>query len=141
MAGIFEDYTIAWHGMDHVIPAGSMLRVIASVEDVVTYGELLGFARRRTAPFAKLAQAYGIVLRAAGVAISDDDVYAGMFGIDISADMILDAINGLFGLMLPPSERGGENEGGEPDPGNARKRAPAKASSKPSIKRSSARAG
>lgn len=138
MANVFEDFSIEWAGDHYVIPANRLLKTIAAVEQVVTYGELIAFASRRTAPFATLAGAYGVVLRSAGAFVSDDDVYAGMFGADVSSDHILDAINGLFALMTPPGLKNASSEA--PKPGNSQ-RAPAKGSSKPSSKRSSVKAG
>lgn len=145
MAGAFEDYTIGWGGRDYVIPARRVLEVIGSVESVVTYGELLDFGRRGTAPFGRLSQAYGIILRAAGAQgadgrpISDYEVYSGI-GEGLSDGELITLVNGLFALMTPPGAGKTQDEGGEPAPGNS-PRAAAKASSKPSTKRSSVRAG
>lgn len=136
MRSVFEDHEIGWEGKTYTIPADRMLRVIASVEDVVTYGELLNYAARKSAPFGKLARAYSIVLRAAGVPVTDDEVYLGMLRDGESVDLTLSAINGLFALMVPPSMRGQDEQGGGPPRGNSRKGAQTKkASSKPSTKR------
>lgn len=145
MAGAFEDYKIGWGQMEYTIPARRVLEVIASVESVVTYGELLEFGRRQTAPFAHLARAYGIILRAAGVRgenggpITDHEIYTAV-GTGLTDDQLLDMINGLFGLMAPPGSREIDG-GGETSPGNSRRASAKKVSSKPSTKRSSARAG
>lgn len=144
MAGAFEDYKIGWGKTEYTIPARRVLEVIASVESVVTYGELLEFGRRQTAPFALLSRAYGIILRAAGVRgengglITDGEVYD-IVCTGLSDNQLLDMINGLFGLMAPPRSRDSKEETA---PGNSRRAsAKAKASSKPSTKRSSVRAG
>lgn len=135
--GIFEDYTIAWQDRTYTIPANSILKTIASVEAVITYGELVGYAQRRAAPLATLSKAYAIVLRSAGAFVTDDEVYAGMFGLGGTMDTVLEAINGLFHLMTPPAAREETAKGSKP--GNSR-RATA-ASSKPSTKRSLGRRG
>ena len=134
--GVFDDYPIAWNGKNYVIPAGAMLGAIARIEDVVTLQELFAYGLRGKAPMAKLARAYGAVLRYAGAALTDEEVYKGIVTGDQPHEAVVNAINGLLGMMLPPSmwEAGKEHK-----PGNSRKGA--RRSSKRSTKRSSARAG
>lgn len=84
--GPFEAFTFNWDGKDYAIPAEEQLRVIAQIEDVVTAAELAQFtASRRNPPTAKLAMAYGILLRHVGVKvdgvpIGDKAVLKSLFG-------------------------------------------------------------
>lgn len=130
----FEDYTIEWEGEVYSIPSNRLLPVIAAVEELFTLNELLQVSMQNKVPLARLASAYGIILRSAGADVSDADVYQGMFqGNDLQARM-LDAVNGLLGLMIPPEQQGAGEQ-----PGKSRKAG--KRSSKNSTRQRSARAG
>lgn len=102
---IFEDIKLSWKGKEHVLPADSMLRTIAQVEDVLSIGKLYESIAKKSLPMAKLAICYGIVLRAAGAEVSDDEVYDGMFANDGESIQrkAFQAIGLLQSLMLPPS--------------------------------------
>lgn len=102
--GSFEDIRLEWAGADYTIRANRVLGAIARIEDVVTLNELQRFAVRGTAPMAKIAMAYGAVLRYAGATVSDDEVYAGMFGAGgTSADAVVDSVSTLVAMMVPPN--------------------------------------
>jgi hypothetical protein len=109
----FEDLTLGWGGKSFVIPARKMLGAVARIEEVITLQELTAYASRGTAPMARLAQAYGSVLRYAGAAATDDEVYSGLFG-DAgpdNANLIADSINTLMVMMIPPHVRRKMNNG------------------------------
>lgn len=98
----FEEVGLTWEGREYVIPADGVLRVIAKVEDVITLGEL-AVAQKRI-PLAKLATAYGVMLRAAGADVTDEQVYSGMFangGKDMPRRAMQAALT-LQALMIPP---------------------------------------
>jgi hypothetical protein len=139
MARVFEEVTLTWHGRDYKIPPDQMLRLIAQIEDVVTFGDLAEFSLGRI-KLSKLAQAFGLALRAAGCPVDDDTVFSEMFGAKGErAKQIREraqaAIFALQSLMIPP-----EHLRGEPakKPEAAGKRA---ASSPRRTNSSSARAG
>jgi hypothetical protein len=101
---IFEAIKLTWKGVDYEIPPDQVMRGIARIEDVFTLGELSRHMARGTLPLAKIAQAYGVALRHAGAAVSDEDVYAGMFSGD-AAELQkrgLAAVNTLLVMMMPP---------------------------------------
>lgn len=131
----FDDLRLNWQGKDYVIPARGMLEAVARVEDIITFHELLGYSERKTAPVGKISQAYGSLLRYAGVTISDDEVYSGMFGdlADGAGDSALSAIQTLMMMMVPKDRKTTLTEGGAA-------KVPGK-SSKPRGKRSLAQAG
>ncbi len=98
----FEDIKLEWDGKVYVIRSGNVMRAIARVEDVVTLQELSAFAKRGTAPAAKIALAYASVLEFAGCPASATDVYERMFQ-EASQDTIASSVQGLLFMMLPPN--------------------------------------
>ncbi|MGI9159857.1 MAG: hypothetical protein ACR2K1_08910 [Saprospiraceae bacterium] len=83
---------------------------IATVEDVLTLGELHTFSQKGAVPVARIAMAYGALLRFAGANVDNDTVYAGMFG---SGDVDpQSAVTNLLALMLPPARM--TSKGGDP---------------------------
>jgi hypothetical protein len=101
MASAFSPVELNWDGKTYTIPANRVLMAIAQIEEILTMDELAKFNRRGTAPVAKLAMAYGAVLRYSGCSVSDDEVYAGMFG--DAGTSAAKATQGLMHLMLPPA--------------------------------------
>lgn len=93
----FKDVLLTFNGASFVLPAAGLLRVIARLEDVISLGDLSS----PKPPLAKISQAYGIALRAAGAEVSDEDVYIQMFGgaAQINAG---EAVSGLLMMMIPP---------------------------------------
>lgn len=100
--GIFDDIRLKWDGVEYVIPHTRVLRAIAAVEEVATFDEFNGFSKRRTAPLAKIAMAYGVLLRFAGADVSDDDVYGGMFA--NGGATMAQTVSTVLAMMMP-SER------------------------------------
>lgn len=105
MGNAFDDVVFDWHGKEYRIPANRMLGAIARVEDVITMGQLGQHTQRGTPPVSKVAQAYGAVLRYAGVRVTDDEVYCGMFANGDLNNAVTDAVNSLFHIMMPPAAR------------------------------------
>jgi len=101
--GSFEDIHLQWADSEYVIRANKVLGAIARIEDVLTLNELQRFSARGTAPMAKLSMAYGAVLRYAGAKVTDEEVYAGMFGsTGTGADAVVESISALVAMMVPP---------------------------------------
>lgn len=100
----FDDVPLEWSGKTYVIPSNAVLRTIAAIEDVVTLDELQGFARRGTAPMAKLAMAWGSVLRHGGARVTDDEVYEGMFSGETLKQSAA-ATTALLYMMIPKNIR------------------------------------
>jgi hypothetical protein len=115
--GSFEDIRLQWAGKDYTIRANRVLGAIARIEDVLTLSELQRFSMRGTAPMAKLSMAYGAVLRYAGATVTDEEVYAGMFGeTGTGADAVVESISALVAMMVPPQPKTADKE---PKSGNA----------------------
>lgn len=100
---IFEEVRLAWGGQDCVIPPDQLMTVIAKIEEVITMAELSRAVERNALPHAKLAIAFGRVLRHGGVRVTDEEVYNGMLAPGQDQKMrAMSALNALLTLMLPP---------------------------------------
>lgn len=130
MSTIFQPVTLEWNGKRHVIQPDNVLRAIAVVEEC---GLPLGSLHRHMAsgqfPFAKISIAFGALLRFAGAAVTDEEVYDALFKGNKGAQMqrrALEALTVLNVLMIPPEHlRGpaakpGKKKDGEKSPGSSR---------------------
>lgn len=110
---VFKEVTFTFDGVEYVLPAEQQLRAIAKIEDVLTLGELGRAQGGGRIPLAKLAIAYGIVLRECGAKLTDEQVYNGMFkdGGRELARRSLAAIVALQALMIPPEHLRAKNQG------------------------------
>lgn len=98
---IFDPIKLSWNGHDYIILPDKVMGAIARIEDVITIDELGRYLGKKTAPLAKLAQAYASVLRYAGATVADEEVYAGMFKANQTQDVISTALSTLMAMMLP----------------------------------------
>jgi hypothetical protein len=137
--GAFDAVTLSWEGRDHTIPANRVLGAIARIEDVVTLEELSRYGERGTMPLAKLAMAYGAVLRYAGANVKDDEVFTGMFSDGQKQSDLVTALMSLLTMMLPPGsieENGGNPGEATPNPPQGARLAAAASSRRPTKRRS-----
>lgn len=126
-AAPFDDIHLGWQGKTLTIPAHRVMGAIKRIEDHVTLAELQADAGRGTLRLGKLAAAYADVLRYAGAAgVTEEDVYAGMFGVEAQKNVV-GAIASLLGMMIPRNVRLGVTASGE---GNRRARRAGRSSSK-----------
>ena len=100
---IFEKVVLTWEGRQYTIPPTRILQCIAKIEEVITLVELNRYVLAGTAPLARLAQAYGAVLRHAGANVADDEVYVAMFSGSGQQERAAQANNTLLLLMVPQS--------------------------------------
>lgn len=126
----FDDIHVSWQGKPYTIPAHRIMGAIKRIEDHITLAELQRDASRGTLRLGKLAAAFAEVLRYAGAAaVTETDVYAGMFS-DESQSNVVGAVGSLLGLMIPRNTRlavaGGDAAGED----NRRGRRTARRSSK-----------
>lgn len=102
--GVFDDIRLGWAGQEYVIPAHRVMGAIARVEDVITLAELMRAEGRQTLPLAKVACAFGALLRYAGARVEDEAVYQGMFAGDgTGRDAAVAAVTALLTMMVPPA--------------------------------------
>lgn len=97
---IFEDITLTWHGKEGVIRGdGPIMRMIAQMESEVRLGQLA----RGEYGYAQLAKAYRHALKAAGIHVSEAEVYASLFSDDmIGAQGVAQVVAQLMAMMTPP---------------------------------------
>jgi hypothetical protein len=107
---MFKPVTLEWKGRPVVIPANRLLGAIAAVEEAVTFNELIEFSKRRAYPTARVAAAFGILLRYAGEDVTDEQIYAGLFGDPAVTMDAAAAIQLLMMMMVPPHLRNGKVE-------------------------------
>lgn len=101
---IFESFSFEWEGRKHVIPASSIMRAIAVVEQHVTLHEIVTMMNeRKTVRMVQLSAAYAALLRFVGEDVTDEQVYAGFFAGEAGADTMVAGLMGLQKLMVPPS--------------------------------------
>lgn len=100
---MFNDIAIERDGVTRTIPSGQVMPLIAKVERVITLAELNQCMQDGKPPMASIAIAYGVVLRHAGFAVSDQEVYCEMFSEGDSAKAASDAVTNLLILMVPPT--------------------------------------
>ncbi len=114
---MFESVTLKFNAEAYRIEPDKVMRAIAIVEDIITLDELVRYHERGTAPMAKLAMAYAALVRYAGGACTDAEVYESMFrGGNQSA--VSASIGTLLAMMIPKTI---EAPTAAPVKGNARK--------------------
>lgn len=98
---IFKDVKLAWKGEIYTIKADSIMRLLAKLESEISLSDLS--CANGKPPLAKISIAYALALSHAGASVTDEQVYAEMFGDgDVSAATMSGAITGLMFLMTPP---------------------------------------
>lgn len=101
---VFQTIKLTWKGEDFTLPADRVLMAISMVEEVLSLGDLATHQLRGRVPLAKLSMAFGIILRLAGVKVTDEEVYDGLFASgpgDLAARAV-SAVATLQALMIPP---------------------------------------
>jgi hypothetical protein len=93
---------LKWGEREYTIPPNRVLQAIAKVEDHVTLVELHTYGLNNTAPLAKLSMAFGALLRHAGADVSDDQVYTAMFKSGEMQKNMVNAVQTMLMLMIPP---------------------------------------
>lgn len=110
---MLNDFEFEWKNEKHIVPANHVMKLIAKVEDVITVDELLKALSGKQVPFAKLAMAFGTVLRHVSIRVSDEEIYNALFENQINVPYIQQLLFGLVSLMLPPSFLAGKMEEGD----------------------------
>lgn len=96
---MFEEVRLKWKEKEYVIPENRVMRLIAKVEDVITLAELINYSERNTTPVAKVASAYGVMLRFAGARVEDEEIYSQFY--DAGAETIIESTFALLAIMSP----------------------------------------
>jgi hypothetical protein len=78
--------------------------------------ELFQHSSAGTIPMARMALAYGALLRYAGVKVTDDEVYHWIVSDPAELAHVAECLNVVLELMIPPSMRGATGEPARPIP-------------------------
>lgn len=112
---IFEDIELEWQGMKYSISGDDrVMRVLAAVEEHITFLELQQGMTTGKVCFAKLASAYSVILRFAGCKVSSAEVYRDMWADLQTAQKVTEAAAGILSMMIPPGV-GDEEDPAKPD--------------------------
>jgi hypothetical protein len=98
MAFIYPEVTIEWAGVEHTTKA--TFKIINKIEQSVSLAGLATRVQTGDVPLSHLATVYGNLLRGAGVFVSDDEVYASMYGAETEAQLSQSDIIGLAASAL-----------------------------------------
>jgi hypothetical protein len=134
--GIFQEVELSWNGEAVTIPADKVMGAIAVIEEHITFLELVAMSQAGTPKMTVIAQCYGAVLRYAGLNVSDEECYAGMFASGAAQAECIAAVQTLLVMCVPPdvlakAEAAGDGKPGKSGaakPGGSR---PSKGSTKP----------
>jgi len=95
---VFEPVKIKWDGEEYEIPANRVMGLIERIEDHISFADLGG----KNPKIGKISRAWAEVLRYAGAAVSDDEIYMQMFD-GATGGQIQTAVFGLMEIMIPPA--------------------------------------
>ena len=104
---VFQEVKLGFKGEEYTIPPDRVMGAIAVVEEHVTFADLVDTKRPK---LARIAQAFGALLRYAGAKVEDDVVYSAMFD-GKTGVQIQNAISGLLEIMVPPEHLQKKTEG------------------------------
>lgn len=99
---IFEPIELEWEGVPYRIDGDAkIMRVLAAIEEHITFMELERGRSTNNPQFAKLSSAYAIALQSAGCKVSPAEVYQGMWANGKTITMVTEATAGLLAMMMP----------------------------------------
>ena len=85
MSFVYPEVQIEWGGTEYSTKA--TFKVINKIEQSVSLAGLVTKVQSGDVPLSHLATVYGCLLRGAGVAVDDEEVFAAMFGADTDAEL------------------------------------------------------
>ncbi len=138
---MFIPVELVWKDHTYTILPDRVLGAIAVIEGHLTMSELAQEAQSGHLRLARLSRTFGALLRYAGSRVTDDEIYAELFRGEPGEvrQRIIDSVNILMALMVPPDLGAAPRGNGSEKPGNSPMAAVK--SSRRSTRRSSARAG
>lgn len=95
---IYPEVSIEWAGVEYKTKA--TFKVINKIEQTVSLAGLVNKVQQGDVPLSHLSTVYGNLLRGAGVSVSDEAVYASMFGANEDAKLSQEDIIGLAASAL-----------------------------------------
>ena len=103
--GAFKEFRFTWAGTERVIPSDKVMSAIARVEEHVTLPELSQMAQGRGPKMMALSQALWELLNMTGQPVPLDEVYAGLFTDNKTAQQVSALATVLIMLMVPESTK------------------------------------
>lgn len=101
---VFKPITLNWQGKELVIPADGVMGAIFAIENHLTLTEVFEMTDRKKMKMSSIAAAYAAVITYAGVPVSTEEVYKGMF-LGGTQARTTEAVLALLQMMVPPEAR------------------------------------
>lgn len=98
MSFIYPEVSIEWAGANYSTKA--TFKIINKIEQTVSLAGLVTRVQSGDVPLSHLATVYGNLLRGAGVNVSDEEVFASMYGADTDSGLSQEDIVALAGSAL-----------------------------------------
>jgi hypothetical protein len=105
IVGVFTDIEMVWREKPYTIKSTRIMGAIAQVEDIITFPEVAAFMQRKTAPMARLCQAYAAMLKYAGARVTPDEIFYLVVDDPARQLVVFKTIAGLLALTLPLTDR------------------------------------
>ena len=103
MSAVFPEVTIEWAGVEHDVKV--TLKTINKIEQTVSIASLVNRMQTGDVALSHLATIYGCLLRSADVRVSDDEVYAAMYGqhdeSELSQEEVIKAASSALVACIP----------------------------------------
>ncbi len=101
---IFEKVTLEWKNKKFVIEPENVLKAIAIIEEHFTVNELIQDMAAERIKVSRLCSCMGDVLRFAGSDVTDEELYAGMYGGGDGQAKVVATIQTLILMVIPPEQ-------------------------------------
>ena len=105
MSAIFKPIRITWKGQEVEIVA--TMRVINAIENDVNLARLAQRVAQGDPPLSQISTVYAHLLSAAGVSVTPEEIYAGMYGAgDVDHDDLIGAAVAALEAVYPDNSGG-----------------------------------
>jgi hypothetical protein len=108
---VFDPIELVWEGKTLVIPQEQVFEVGIRVEEVLTMVELASYASSGRVPMFRLARAWSVILRHAGIRVSEEEVFVKMLKGKQTEQVALN-VRILLAALMPSEEVLAENKSG-----------------------------
>jgi hypothetical protein len=95
---IYPEVSIEWAGVEYQTKA--TFKIINKIEQTVSLAGLVNRVQQADVPLSHLSTVYGHLLRGAGVSVSDEEIYAAMFGANEKSELSQSQIIALAASAL-----------------------------------------
>ncbi len=118
MTSVFKPVELDWKDQKYVIQANKVFGAIAAIEEQITFMKLVNQMQDGTPPLVSIAKAFSAVLKYVNAPECEpENVYAAMFEGGDTQQRMMDSINTLLVMMVPPdamtTKTGGASKAGK----------------------------